>query len=223
MSITTTREIINGRNYTIKDYGENVWYSEIVYAFENLPYSLIKQYANEDDCCENVKLVVKIFKKNIISSYRPTKKYTHIMVYFDEKEVMNEDGDTSKFTPLFERLDLLEIDLIRNLDDERYDQKKLMKKVLEELKQKVRMNKKRPDVDETNCPICLEEYSRELCILKDSNDNHGILSECNHQFCCICLHRMYVADMNNCPLCRTDITELVGTYYDDDESDSYLQ
>ena len=62
------------------------------------------------------------------------------------------------------------------------------------------------------CPICLEEYSRELCILKDGNANQKIISKCQHWFCVKCLIQMTQSEIALCPLCRVDISELLNTY-----------
>lgn len=63
--------------------------------------------------------------------------------------------------------------------------------------------------NDTQCPICYEDYSRENGILKDSCQNHEIESNCKHWFCCICLISMYNKRIYECPLCREDIYELI--------------
>lgn len=65
---------------------------------------------------------------------------------------------------------------------------------------------------ETYCYICYEEYSRDNYILKDSCLNHDIISDCKHWFCIHCLSQMYQYNINNCPLCRVDISELIDSY-----------
>ena len=67
--------------------------------------------------------------------------------------------------------------------------------------------------DETFCPICLEEYSRNKYILKDGNLNQEIDSNCKHWFCIHCLEKMFQNKIFKCPICREDITRLVSTYY----------
>jgi len=67
--------------------------------------------------------------------------------------------------------------------------------------------------NDKNCPICLEEYSRDNYILKDSNDNHEIESDCKHWFCIHCLRKMFEHRIFNCPICRENIIRLVSTYY----------
>jgi len=69
-----------------------------------------------------------------------------------------------------------------------------------------------------NCCICFSDYSRDDFILKDSNDNHEILSQCHHWFCIHCLKDLLVRQMYDCPLCRENITELLATYESDDEN-----
>lgn len=67
--------------------------------------------------------------------------------------------------------------------------------------------------DETTCPICLEEYSRDEWILSDGNMNHNIDSNCKHWFCIHCLRKMFEHRIFNCPICRENIIILVSTYY----------
>ena len=84
--------------------------------------------------------------------------------------------------------------------------------------------------NDKNCPICLEEYSRDNYILKDSNDNHEIESDCKHWFCIHCLKQLYTimkqkqcptCKYNNpCPICRNDITELLFSYETSDSETS---
>jgi len=66
--------------------------------------------------------------------------------------------------------------------------------------------------DDKYCPICYEEYSREKLILKDSCYNNEIESDCKHWFCTWCLTKMYLKNINECPLCRIDISELISCY-----------
>jgi hypothetical protein len=71
------------------------------------------------------------------------------------------------------------------------------------------------------CPICLEEYLYKNNIIKISCKNYGIKSDCVHYFCKKCIEIMYGKNMYECPLCRTDITELI--YYTIRLNNEYLQ
>jgi hypothetical protein len=68
-----------------------------------------------------------------------------------------------------------------------------------------------------SCPVCLEEFSRAKMILMDSNQNHEIISPCQHWFCQDCLKQLFDVEIHNCPMCRADICELISTYEDKDE------
>lgn len=61
------------------------------------------------------------------------------------------------------------------------------------------------------CPICIEDYSYKNNIIKNSCKTYGIISDCKHCFCTLCIEKLYNKNMYDCPLCRTDITELI--YY----------
>ena len=58
-TITESTEMINGLEYQVKNYGENVWYSGVVYCCGHLPYDVIKEYADEDEQTECVEFIVK--------------------------------------------------------------------------------------------------------------------------------------------------------------------
>merc|ERR1719335_494114 len=50
-----------------------------------------------------------------------------------------------------------------------------------------------PDVDQNRCPICLEQYSKEVAILP-----------CRHQFHPKCIAR-WAHSSNRCPICRKEL------------------
>ena len=58
---TTTEHIeyIDGNQYNVTNYGENVWYAGITATMGHLPYKFISKYAGEDDGCEHATLIVK--------------------------------------------------------------------------------------------------------------------------------------------------------------------
>ena len=69
--------------------------------------------------------------------------------------------------------------------------------------------------NETNCPICYEEFCNGTGP-KDSVLNHDIdENNCVHWFCTDCLRKFYENNINKCPICRRCIYELVSIYDDE--------
>lgn len=70
---------------------------------------------------------------------------------------------------------------------------------------------------DTECPACHEPYT----IPKDGCRNHDFAEEdteewdslCPHWFCCVCIDKMCLDGVDQCPACHKDITELVATHY----------
>lgn len=157
MVITTTIESKYMNNeyndYTVKEYGDDdIWHDEILEVFENLPYSVMKKYANMNDD-DTVKLLVKYvnYKKKTLRAIAVN--YTHIIVYFDGKKVMDECGETNKFTPLLKRIEIME-------------------KRIEIVYKKKDINN--PDL---KCPVCFEDYSDRNIVITPKC-NHKLCNDC---------------------------------------------
>lgn len=79
-----------------------------------------------------------------------------------------------------------------------------------------------PNETDEKCPICLEEYDREIGRLQDGIQNSDYESNCPHWCCCMCWDKMYRQNKSeyHCPICKRDITCWLKTHYEDSESDS---
>jgi hypothetical protein len=76
------------------------------------------------------------------------------------------------------------------------------------------------ETDET-CPMCLEEYDKEIGRLKDGIQNSEYESNCPHWGCCMCWRGMYKQNKEKycCPICRRDITDWLKIHYDDEDDE----
>jgi len=76
-----------------------------------------------------------------------------------------------------------------------------------------------PNETDEQCPICLEDYDKEIGRLKDGIQNSDYESNCPHWCCCMCWDEMYRQDKDTycCPICKRDITDWLKTHYNDDE------
>ena len=75
--------------------------------------------------------------------------------------------------------------------------------------------------EDTECPICFEEYSCDDGILKDGPSNHCYPTECPHYFCVSCCNELAINCENNCPICRRDIKPFLESMFEDiSDSDS---
>lgn len=109
-TITESTEMINGIEYQVKNYGENVWYSGVVYCCGHLPYDVIKEYADEDEQTECVEFIVK--HRVLPTQYE---KYD-VVVSIGGCEYLEEMG-LLKYRIFKSKLDIVETD-IRRIEDE---------------------------------------------------------------------------------------------------------
>ena len=109
-TITESTEMINGFEYQVKNYGDNVWYSGVVDCCGHLPYDVIKEYADEDEQTECVEFIVK----HRVLSYE-YERYD-VIVTLGDCEYLEEMG-ILKYRIFKKKLDALEVD-IRGIEDD---------------------------------------------------------------------------------------------------------
>ena len=75
--------------------------------------------------------------------------------------------------------------------------------------------------EDTSCPICFEEPTRDNYVVMDCMRNHypNNPAACSHWFCCECLGNCLNLPFRVCPICRADISPLLETYESDTEEE----
>lgn len=65
--------------------------------------------------------------------------------------------------------------------------------------------------DETECPICMRNYSE---LVKDSPANSDCIEiNCKHWLCTDCWQKLYDLDQWHCPFCRECLCDWISSHY----------